>query len=66
MRESDDRRRKNWTPGLTALASFVVALDLVLATALAAIRGDFGAPMETLQWTVNAYDLSFAVEYSAA
>jgi EmrB/QacA subfamily drug resistance transporter len=62
MQESDDRHRKNWTLGVTALASFMVALDaLVLTSALATIRADFDAPMETLQWTVNAYNLSFAV-----
>src|ERR1700719_748867 len=62
MQETDDRHRKNWTLGVTALASFMVALDtLVLTSALATIRADFNAPMETLHWTVNAYKLSFAV-----
>src|ERR1700719_1337984 len=62
MQETDDRHRKNWTLGVTALASFMVALDaLVLTSALATIRADFDAPMETLQWTVNTYNLSFAV-----
>jgi EmrB/QacA subfamily drug resistance transporter len=57
-----DNRKKNWTLGVTALASFMVALDaLVLTSALATIRTDFNAPMATLQWTVNAYNLSFAV-----
>src|ERR1700684_2119142 len=62
MQKSDDRHRKNWTLGVTALASFMVALDaLVLTSALATVGADFEAPMETLQWTVNAYNLSFAV-----
>src|SRR6202140_2818284 len=62
MQDTDDRPGKNWTLGVTALASFMVALDtLVLTSALATIRADFNAPMETLQWTVNAYNLSFAV-----
>ena len=62
MQESDDRHGKNWTLGVTALASFMVALDtLVLTTALTTIHADFNAPMATLQWTVNAYNLSFAV-----
>src|SRR6202030_409543 len=62
MQETDDRHRKNWTLGVTALASFMVALDaLVLTSALATIRADFDAPMETLQWAVNAYNLTFAV-----
>ena len=47
---------------ITSLASFMVALDTqVLTAALATIRAEFGAPMETLQWTVNAFNLSFAV-----
>ena len=57
-----DNRKRNWTLGVTALASFMVALDAqVLTTALATIRTDFNAPMATLQWTVNGYNLSFAV-----
>jgi EmrB/QacA subfamily drug resistance transporter len=40
----------------------MVALDTqVLTAALATLRADFGAPMEALQWTVNAFNLSFAV-----
>jgi EmrB/QacA subfamily drug resistance transporter len=62
MQEAGMRGGKNWVLGVTALASFMVALDsLVLTSALATIRADFGAAMETLQWTVNAYNLSFAV-----
>jgi len=62
MQESYDRREKSWVLGVTALASFMVALDTqVLTAALATLRADFGAPMEALQWTVNAFNLSFAV-----
>jgi len=62
MQESDDRQIKNWTLGITALASFMMALDgQVITTAFATIRSDFDASVETLQWTVNAYNLSFAV-----
>jgi EmrB/QacA subfamily drug resistance transporter len=51
-----------WVLGLTAVASFMVALDtLVVSTALSTIRGDLGASIEELEWTVNAYNLSFAV-----
>jgi hypothetical protein len=40
--------------GVTALASFMMALDgQVITTAFATIRGEFGASVETLQWTVN-------------
>jgi len=62
MQEDHSRNEKNWVLGVAALASFMVALDtMVLTSALATIRKDFSAPMETLQWTVNAYNLSFAV-----
>ncbi len=62
MQEPYTRRDKNWVLGVSALASFMVALDTqVLTAALATLRTDFGAPMEALQWTVNAFNLSFAV-----
>ena len=48
--------------GLASLASFIVILDvMVVATALTAIRRDLGASLAELEWTVNAYTLSFAV-----
>ncbi len=47
---------------LTSAASMMVALDLtVVATALSRIRTDLHASMQELEWTVNAYSLSFAV-----
>jgi MFS family permease len=53
---------KAWVLALTSIASFMVALDaLVVATALGAIRRDLGTSIEVLQWTMNAYNLSFAV-----
>ena len=62
MQEACNGNDKNWVLGITSLASFMVALDTqVLTAALATIRAEFGAPMETLQWTVNAFNLSFAV-----
>ena len=51
-----------WTFAITSLALFAVTLDrLVVATALPAIRTDLGARAADLEWTVNAYTLSFAV-----
>ena len=51
-----------WVLGLAAVASFLVALDtLVVSTALNTIRADLGASIEELEWTINAYNLSFAV-----
>jgi MFS family permease len=62
MQESYDRREKNWALGVTSLASFMMALDsLVITTAFATIRADFGSSVEILQWAVNAFNLSFAV-----
>src|SRR5690349_22345975 len=53
---------RRWGLGLAAVASFMVALDtLVVSTALTTIRLDLGASVEELEWTVNAYNLSFAV-----
>jgi EmrB/QacA subfamily drug resistance transporter len=62
MREAAARSEKNWVLGVTALASFMMALDsLVITTAFATIRADFGSSVETLQWAVNAFNLTFAV-----
>jgi EmrB/QacA subfamily drug resistance transporter len=53
---------QRWVLGLASLASFMVILDvLVVATALTAIRRHLGASLGDLEWTVNAYTLSFAV-----
>src|SRR4051794_12071456 len=54
--------RQRWVLALTAGAALMVALDqLVVATALNAIRDDLHASLTTLDWTVNAFSLSFAV-----
>jgi EmrB/QacA subfamily drug resistance transporter len=53
---------RTWVLLLTSVASLMVALDaLVVSTALSTIRVDLGASIEQLEWTVNAYNLSFAV-----
>jgi EmrB/QacA subfamily drug resistance transporter len=47
---------------VTTIALFMVVLDnLVVSTAIPAIRTDLGASLEDLEWTVNAFTLSFAV-----
>jgi EmrB/QacA subfamily drug resistance transporter len=62
MQESNDTTAKNWALGITSLASFMMALDaMVITTAFATIRAELGASVETLQWTVNAFNLTFAV-----
>src|SRR4051795_12205654 len=51
-----------WVVVLTAVGSFMAALDtLVVASALSTIQRDLGASLSDLEWTVNAYNLSFAV-----
>ena len=62
MAELSEKAGKIWVLALTSVASFMVALDaLVVTTALSTIRLDLGASIEALEWTVNAYNLSFAV-----
>ncbi|TDD75048.1 DHA2 family efflux MFS transporter permease subunit [Actinomadura darangshiensis] len=47
---------------LTSAAALTIMLDmLVVTTALGTIRTDLGASIETLEWTVNAFTLAFAV-----
>jgi EmrB/QacA subfamily drug resistance transporter len=54
--------RTLWTFVVTSIALFMVVLDnLVVSTALPVIRVDLGASIEELEWTVNAYTLTFAV-----
>src|SRR5438034_446519 len=51
-----------WTFLITSVALFMVTLDnLVVTTALPVIREDLGASLCQLEWTVNAYTLTFAV-----
>jgi EmrB/QacA subfamily drug resistance transporter len=56
------RTRPAWVLAVASIASLMVALDmLVVTTALPAIRAHLGASLAQLEWTVNAYTLSFAV-----
>src|SRR6478735_877867 len=56
------RRATGWVLALTAVGSLMAALDtLVVSTALSTIRLNLHASVEQLEWTVNAYNLSFAV-----
>src|SRR5215217_1393846 len=60
--DTDMTSKQRWILILAALAAFMTALDtLVVTTALSTIRRDLGASVEQLEWTVNAYNLSFAV-----
>jgi EmrB/QacA subfamily drug resistance transporter len=56
-----DRSSTGWALALTSVAFFMVALDvLVVSTALTTIQRDLHASLSTLEWTVNAYSLTFA------
>jgi EmrB/QacA subfamily drug resistance transporter len=56
------RPHPGWTLAIVSFALFMTALDnLVVGVALPSIRADFGGSLESLEWTVNAYTLSFAV-----
>ena len=56
------RSRTIWTFAITSVALFMVSLDnLVVTTAIPVIRQDLDASLESLEWTVNAYTLTFAV-----
>jgi EmrB/QacA subfamily drug resistance transporter len=51
-----------WVLGIAAGASLMVALDaMIVSTAMTAIGRDLGSGVETMQWTLNGYALSFAV-----
>ena len=54
--------RALWTYIVSGVAVFMVSMDnLVVTNALPVIRVDLGTGLEGLEWTVNAYTLSFAV-----
>jgi EmrB/QacA subfamily drug resistance transporter len=56
------RSRTVWTFVVTSVALFMAQLDnLVVTTALPAIRHHLDASLSSLEWTVNAYTLTFAV-----
>ncbi len=51
-----------WAFVITSIALFMVTLDnLVVTTAIPVLRQDLNASLEDLEWTVNAYTLTFAV-----
>src|SRR5918999_3223441 len=61
LRLSDSNRRW-WTLGAMCFALFMVMLDnTVTNVALPSIQRDFDASLSALEWTINAYTLTFAV-----
>jgi EmrB/QacA subfamily drug resistance transporter len=62
MTHNHDKARTYWTLAITSIALFMVSLDnLVVTTALPVIRHELHASISQLEWTVNAYTLTFAV-----
>jgi EmrB/QacA subfamily drug resistance transporter len=52
---------KTWTIALAGLGAFMTALDtLVVTTSLPVLRTSLHTGLAGLEWTVNAYNLSFA------
>ncbi len=50
-----------WTVVLASVGVFMTALDtMVVTTSLPVLRADLHASLASLEWTVNAYNLSFA------
>jgi EmrB/QacA subfamily drug resistance transporter len=57
-----DENRRWWTLGAMCFALFMVMLDnTVVNVALPSIQRDLHASLSALEWTVNAYTLTFAV-----
>jgi EmrB/QacA subfamily drug resistance transporter len=53
---------QRWVLTLTSLAAFMIALDsTIVTTALTTIRRSLHTSVETLEWTVSIYILTFAV-----
>jgi EmrB/QacA subfamily drug resistance transporter len=62
LRAAASRPRPRWTFAIVSIALFMVVLDnLVVTNALPSIREDLGATIQSLEWTVNAYTMAFAV-----
>jgi len=62
MAHTQGHHRRGWTLGLVSVGLFMVVLDnLVVSIALPSIHRDLGASIQTLEWTVNAYVLAYAV-----
>ncbi len=58
----DKRTSAGWAVVITSLALFMATMDnLVVTTALPVIRLHLHAGLSGLEWTVNAYTLTFAV-----
>src|ERR1700752_536024 len=62
MPQITSHTRRIWTLVIVSLGLFMTVLDnLVVNVALPSIHRDLGASIQTLEWTVNAYVLAYAV-----
>ena len=62
MPQTVNPSRRIWTLVIVSLGLFMVVLDnLVVNVALPSIHRDLGASIQSLEWTVNAYVLAYAV-----
>jgi EmrB/QacA subfamily drug resistance transporter len=62
QKEAAAARSRTWTLIIVSVGLFMVVLDnLIVSVALPSIHRDLGASMQSLEWTVNAYVLSYAV-----
>jgi EmrB/QacA subfamily drug resistance transporter len=62
MSTTSNAARRGWTLAIVSIGLFMMVLDnLVVNVALPSIRRDLGASIQTLEWTVNAYILAYAV-----
>ena len=62
MSNTTNSTRRGWTLVIVSLGLFMMVLDnLVVNVALPSIHRDLGASIQTLEWTVNAYILAYAV-----
>src|SRR3989440_6522920 len=58
----NDENSRWWTLGAMCFALFMVMLDnTVVNVSLPSIQRDLHASLSALEWTVNAYTLTFAV-----
>ncbi len=58
----ESTRGSRWTLLIVSVGLFMVVLDnLVVNVALPSIHRDLGASIQSLEWTVNAYVLAYAV-----
>jgi len=60
--QPSDAHGRGWTLAIVSIGLFMVVLDnLVVSVALPSIHRTLGASIQSLEWTVNAYVLSYAV-----